>query len=254
MFSEQRKAEIVKQLEKDGSINVNVLAERFCTSKETIRKDLNELERQGVLTRTHGGAVLENRNREYPVMVRGIQETEAKKRICKKAASFIAEGDTLFVDNSSTMLYLPQYIPAQLSITILTNSINFLLETAKMQNHNWLIICLGGILNQSNFSVYGSGALKCAEEYYPSKTFFSCAGVSAQNKVADSSLHEIEVKRMMISRAQQSFLLADATKFKKAGQIFLCGFDDVDCIVTNCTEPAASELMSGSGVKVVHAS
>lgn len=260
MYSEQRKAEIIQLIEQNGSINVNALAERFETSRETIRRDLSDLERQGVLKRTHGGAVLETQGAaasppvEFPVGIRGIQRVEEKNRICRKAASFVREGDTLFVDNSSTLLYLPKYIPADMQITILTNSINFLLEVSKVSHYNWLLICLGGIFKSSNLSVHGAGTLKSAEEYYPSKTFFSCAGISRHNKVADSSLHEIEAKRMMIERAQETFLLADHTKFEKAGQMFLCELSAVNCIVTDpATEEGAADLshLRQAGVNLV---
>lgn len=252
MYSEQRKAEIVRILEEHGSVDVNKIAESFAISRETIRRDLSDLELQGVLKRTHGGAVLDSRNREYPVVVRGIQQVQEKEKLCQKAASFVQERDTLFVDNSSTLLYLPRFLPGKMHITILTNSINFLLEASKIPNHNWLMICLGGILNASNLSVYGPGAVKCAEEYYPDKTFFSCAGISPDNKVADSSLHEIEAKRMMIARAQATYLLADSTKFKKAGPMYLCDFDDVDYIITS-TRAAHGETgyIKQSGVNLV---
>lgn len=233
MYSEQRQMEIAKLIEKEDSVDVGRLAALFGISKETIRKDLTELERQGILKRTHGGAVLESTNREFPIVIRGAQQVEEKKDICKKAASFIQEGDILFVDNSSTLLYLPQYLNPHMNLTILTNSLNFLLEAAKEPNRSWLLICLGGILNPRNHSVYGSGTMKSCEEYYPSKAFFSCAGISAESNVADSSLHEIEAKKMMIARAQKTFLLADHSKLNKAGQIFLCDFEDVDYIISD---------------------
>jgi DeoR family fructose operon transcriptional repressor len=235
MYSEERKAEIRNLIGQKGSIEVNTLAELFQTSRETIRRDLSDLERQGVLRRTHGGAMLDPflmPPPESPVGERGVQQMEEKKFICQKAAGFICSNDTLFIDNSSTMIYLPQYIPADMHITILTNSINFLYETAKVNNYNWLLICLGGVFNSRNLSVHGSDALKNAEPYYPTKTFISCTGISPVNKIADSSPYEVELKRMMVDRAQEVFLLADHTKFKKAGQVFLCDFNSVDHIIT----------------------
>lgn len=117
MYSIERKAEILKFLEQDGKIEVNILAEHFNTSKETIRRDLKDLEAQGALTRTHGGAVsikLQNAQtdtpiHEYPLEVRGIQNYTQKQEICKKAVSFIEDGDTVFVDNSSTTMYLDSF-------------------------------------------------------------------------------------------------------------------------------------------------
>jgi DeoR family fructose operon transcriptional repressor len=245
MYSEERKAEIRSLIGQKGSIEVNMLAELFRTSRETIRRDLSDLERQGALRRTHGGAMLNTSlvsPPESPVGERGVQQMEEKKLICQRAAGFICSNDTLFIDNSSTMIYLPQYIPADMHITIITNSISFLYETSKVNNYNWLLICLGGIFKPRNLSVHGSDTLKNAEPYYPTKTFFSCTGISPVNKIADSSPYEVEVKRMMIDRAQEVFLLADHTKFEKAGQVFLCDFDSVDHIVTG---PAFADLEEG---------
>jgi DeoR family fructose operon transcriptional repressor len=241
MYSEARKAEIRTLIGQKGAVEVNSLAERFQTSRETIRRDLGDLERQGALKRTHGGAMLEPAGPpESPVAERGIRQMEEKNQICRSAAGFICANDTLFIDNSSTMIYLPRYIPPDMHLTIITNSIGFLYETAKVSNYNWLLICLGGIFKSRNLSVHGLDTIKNAEPYYPTKAFISCAGISPINKIADSSPHEAEVKRMMIDRASEVFLLADHTKFVKAGQVFICDFPAVDHIITDKL-PACSE-------------
>jgi DeoR/GlpR family transcriptional regulator of sugar metabolism len=237
MYSEERKAEIKNLITQKGSIEVNMLAERFRTSRETIRRDLSDLERQGALKRTHGGAVLECSPPfllpESPVGEREMQQRDEKKLICRKAAGFIQSGDTLFIDNSSTMIYLPRYLSADIHITIITNSVGLLYEISKVNNYNWLLISLGGIFKPRNLSVYGSDTLKNVEPYYPTKTFVSCTGISPVNKIADSSPHEVELKRMMTSRAQEVFLLADHTKFEKTGQVFFCDFSSINYIITD---------------------
>ncbi len=250
MYNIERKSEIINILEKAGSVNVSFLANKFGTSKETIRRDLNEMEEEGVIRRTHGGAVLSQPStpntpvEEYPLTVRGIQRFQEKNQICKLAASYIKDGDIVFVDNSSTTMYLTKYIPAELHVTIITNSIKILLESAKTSKPNHMLICLGGIFNSSNLSVYGSSSLKNAEIYYPNKAFLSCAGIGQQNILADSSIYEIDTKRMMIDRAPEVFILADYTKFQKTSQIFLCTISDVNYIITDSktTEESISYL------------
>ncbi|OAM92525.1 DNA-binding transcriptional regulator of sugar metabolism, DeoR/GlpR family [Pelosinus fermentans] len=258
MYSVERKSEIITMLEETGSVDVNVLAVKFATSKETIRRDLRDLEKDGVLKRTHGGAVLVEQSHntsnssEYPVGIREIQRFNEKNQICKKAASFIQEGDTIFVDNSSTTIYLSKYIPPEIHVTIITNSIKFLLESIKSPNYNHLIICLGGIFKDRNLSVYGNGTLKSAEEYYPNKAFLSCAGISSHNMLADSSIHEIDVKRMMIEHAQEVFILADHTKFQKGSQIFLSSFSAIDYIITDTqTDKTNLEYLDATNVKLI---
>ncbi|WP_291549978.1 DeoR/GlpR family DNA-binding transcription regulator [Clostridium sp. HMP27] len=260
LYNIERKSEIMNILEKTGSVDVNALALRFGISKETIRRDLKELENAGALKRTHGGAVLIQQSSntpvstEYPVAVRGIQRFNEKNEICKKAASFIKDGDTIFVDNSSTTIYLAKYIPSDIRVTIITNSIKFLLEYTKNPNNNHLLICLSGIFNDSNLSVYGNSTLQSASEYYPNKALMSCSGISPHNMLADSSIHEVDTKRMMIERSQEVFVLADHTKFEKAGQIFLSSFDPIDYIITdNQTDKESLGYLDKTNVKLIFA-
>jgi DeoR/GlpR family transcriptional regulator of sugar metabolism len=128
------------------------------------------------------------------------------------------------------MIYLPRYLSADIHIT---NSIGLLHEISKVNNYNWILISLGGIFKPRNLSVYGSDTLKNVESYYPTKTFVSCTGISPVNKIADSSPHEGELKRMMTSRAQEVFLLADHTKFEKTRQVFFCDFSSMNYIITD---------------------
>lgn len=239
MYSVERKAEIISLLESSGTVDVSDLAVKFQTSRETIRRDLRELEANGIVKRTHGGAVLatqhsnQQKSQEYPVAVRGIQRFNEKNLICQKAASFIEDGDIIFVDNSSTTIYLSKYIPSNIQVTFITNSVNFLLEFAQNPNPNIMLICLGGIFKNSNLSVYGSNTLNSAKEYYPNKAFLSCAAIDTHAMLADTSIHEIDTKRMMIEHAQKVFILADHTKFGKNGSIFLSSADSIDCVITD---------------------
>lgn len=256
MYSIERKSEIITLLEQFGKVDVKDLAEKFCISKETIRRDLGELEKDGIVKRTHGGAVFVNANagggQEYPVAVRGMKRFAEKNSICKAAAAFIKDGDTIFVDNSSTTVYLTKYIPVDLQVTIVTNSIKLLLESVNNSHPNHLYICLGGIFKDSNLSLYGNIALKNAGEFYPSKAFLSCAGISPVNKLADASLHEVDTKRLMIERAQQVFVLADHTKFEKVGSIFLSDFASVDTIITDSkTDLSALDYLKNASVQVL---
>ncbi len=258
MYSVERKAEIISMLEHSGTVDVSDLAQKFNTSRETIRRDLRDLESNGIVKRTHGGAVLAERHnsiqkpQEYPVAVRGIQRFNEKNEICKKAASFIQDGDIIFVDNSSTTMYLSKYIPAGIQVTFITNSIKFLLECSQNPNSNILLICLGGIFKGDNLSVHGNITLRSAEEYYPNKAFLSCAAISSHAMLADTSIHEIDTKRMMIDRAQEVFILADHTKFNKNGPIFLTSAESVDYLITdNQTDTFSLTALSQANVQII---
>lgn len=247
MYSVERKAEIINMLESTGVVDINNLAAKFGVSKETVRRDLRDLEANSIIQRTHGGAVLAKqhnstqKSHEYPIAVRGIQQFNEKNEICRKAASFIQDGDIIFVDNSSTTMYLSKYVSKDIQVTFITNSIKFLLECVQNPNPNVFLICLGGIFNNHNLSVYGNTTIKNAAEYYPNKAFLSCASISSQTMLADTSIYEIDTKRTMIERAQEIYILADHTKFNKNGPIFLSSMDSVNYLITD--EQADSSLL-----------
>lgn len=237
MFNLERRAAIIKILEEQGKVEVAGLSRRFSISRETIRRDLAALEREGILVRTHGGAVYSRegggRVYEYPVSIRGIQRYHEKNDICKFAASLICDGDTIFVDNSSTTVYLARHIPRGIKVTIVTNSIKLLMEAVRIPNPDLHYICLGGAFKESNLSLYGSATVRFGSEYYPGKSFMSCAGISPDGLVTDSSIQEVDTKRMMIEHSQEFYLLADYTKFSALGQVFLTRLSSGSRIITD---------------------
>lgn len=261
MYNLERQSEIMYRLKSNGSVTVAELAQFFHISRETIRRDLCELEESGALKRTHGGAVLQwasspdhRKNHESPIQVRNIQNVEEKRLICKAAASVIQDGDTIFIDNSSTCLSLYKYIPPDIQVTFITNSISFLLECSKNQNPNHTVVCLGGIFKNSNLSIYGNIAIENAAHYYPNKAFFSCTGINSSNHITDSGIHEIDIKKALLLHSQTKYLLADYTKFNQVGQVYLMDLAEIDYIITDSkTDLAQLAYLKYSNVEVLAA-
>lgn len=255
MYSIERQAQILSLLEAHGQVNVAELAVQLGASRETIRRDLAELEKSGVLRRTHGGAVSGNllaSGGEYPLNIRGIRNFREKLDICRKAASLIEDGDLIFVDNSSTCVPLAGFIPEALHVTVLTNSISLIVEAAKSPRENHTYICLGGVFKPSNLSLHGSMALKNARDYFPSKAFMSCTGVNMEQGVfADGSINEVDTKRLMLERSEQGILLADHSKWERNGNVFLARFESVDAIVTDKPEAELRPLAS-AGIRILY--
>ncbi len=236
MYTIERKSAIVSLLERDKKVDVNEMAAYFGISKETIRRDLRDLEQEGLLTRTHGGAVLNEtgrENNEFPLLIRGMRNSEEKNKICRRAARFIEDGDTIFVDNSSTTLNLINYIDKHITVTVITNSIQVLLESAQNPRNNILLICLGGIFRPNNFSTYGNISIEAGKTFYPNKSFISCSGIHPTKFLTDTSVYEVETKRSMMQQSTQTYLLADYTKFTKTGTVFLTDLDSISTIVTD---------------------
>jgi DeoR family transcriptional regulator, fructose operon transcriptional repressor len=256
MYSIERKSEILKILEQSGKVDVNDLSRQFNASKETIRRDLRDMEVDGVLKRTHGGAVFISTAtqgpQEFPLHIREIQHFAEKDAICKLAASFIEPGDSIFIDNSSTCINLVKYIPAEYQVTVITNSIKVLMESSRNKNPDHLIICLGGFFNESNLSLYGNIAQKNAGDYYPNKAFMSCAGIYPPDQLVDSSFLEVDTKRLMIERSREVFMLVDNSKFKRNGQVFLADISTIHTVITdNQIQPDQLVFLENAGIRTL---
>lgn len=237
MYGIQRQSLILEMIEAEGEVEVTALSEKFGTSKETIRRDLREMEKSGLLTRTHGGAVSANvvvsEGYEYPLLVRGLQKYDEKQMICRSTVPLLEDGDTIFLDNSSTTMSLMKYIPTHLKITIVTNSIQIILEAGKLKNPNTVVMSLGGIFYEKNYSLTGVLAMNSANNFFPDKAIMSCRGINKHSGMTDASIYEIEVKRKMLENAKQFILMADYSKFGLTGAIHLGGLDEIDILVTD---------------------
>lgn len=237
MFNIERQSVILDLLSQFGKVDVKELARRFSTSNETIRRDLREMEAAGLLKRTHGGAVFLKGNRsegyEYPLLARGAQNFKEKQLICKAAATLLEDGDTIFLDNSSTTMSLLQFVPSDIRITVVTNSIQIMLEASKFNKENIVVIGIGGVLNQKNYSLTGLLSVDFARNFFPDKAFMSCRGVDEKSGMTDASILEIDVKRVMLRRSKQFVLLADYSKFGLIGAVFMGDLKEVDYVITD---------------------
>jgi Transcriptional regulators of sugar metabolism len=255
MYNIERQYAIVDILEKNSKVSVNDLAEHFQISRETIRRDLKEMEISGLIKRTHGGCVaIPNKDDryEYPLIVRSKYHNEAKIAICKKAAEYIADGDTIFIDNSSSCLNLLKFIDPNLKVTIITNSIQLLLESSKYTNDNIVIISLGGVFRANNFSLYGLLSQNNASSFYPVKSFLSCRGVCEDSGFTEVGIYEVETKRIFLEHSKELFFLIDSSKFGDAGSFHLTDISTANYIVTdNKIEQKYVDMVAKHDVKLI---
>lgn len=247
-YSIERKNRILDILEAEGRVEVEFLAQDMNVSKETIRRDLRELEEESLLKRTHGGAVCPDSPHqtaeEYPYLIREIQFLEEKEKICRKAASLIKNGDTIFIDNSSTNIAILKYINPEYSVTIITNSVRILLESTRQENDNFVYILLGGIFRCKNYSCTGDIANEIANRFRPSKAFISCYGIDKEGLLFDSSMYEMEVKKILLRHTEKVYITADHSKLGRTGGMQLSTLNQVNYLICDCplTEEMQKEM------------
>lgn len=233
MLAVERRAKIEQLILKNKSVLVLELAKQFDVTTETIRSDLEKLEKQGVLVRTYGGATLvETLEPEMEIHKRDTVNFEGKQSIGKCAADMIKEGETVFLDASTSSLHLARNIKDKKGITVITNAEKIVAELAECDNIR--VICTGGMLHKKNMSYIGRIVEETIREnYYANKVFFSCRGVTLSRGLMESTEAEAEIKKAMIESSESAIFLCDKQKLGRLGVPVISSLDRIDCIITD---------------------
>ncbi|PRX27191.1 DeoR family transcriptional regulator [Orenia metallireducens] len=232
MIAEERRKEIIKIINEENAVKVKDLSKAFKVTDETIRSDLNKLEEENLLKRTHGGAIAIDTNSELSFHIRENKYKKEKKEIAKRACQFINPGDTIFMDASTTCLYLAkELIDFEQNINIITNSNRIVYELSK--NENISVISTGGLLRRSSLSFVGPLANKNINNYYANKAFLSCKGISVERGATEINELETETKSNMVKRANEVIILANHTAFNEIGLSQFATLDEIDKIITD---------------------
>ncbi len=210
MLQLQRQNDLMELLKKEKNLTVKELCARLYCSPATVRRDLAELEAQGVIRRSFGGAVLnESFFDQQPLALRGIRNTEKKQRIAAHAATLLQGGETVFIDASSTSYFLAPYLKEIPEVTVITNNphLNIVLSELRIRNY-----CTGGKMLDSSVALVGSEAERFVSGIRADVFFFSARGY-ANGTVTDSSKEERDIKIAMLAHSSRHIFLCDSTKF-----------------------------------------
>ena len=232
----QRREKIIQDLHREKKVFVSKLATDFGVTEETIRRDLEKLEKEGVLTRNYGGAVLNAQiHEDLPYKTRNTRNLEKKIKLANLLLPLIKDGDTIMADSSSTVFEALKIIdPERNHLTIITNSV-FLLQEFNDSDHT--IISTGGTLRKKASSLNGSVTRQTILNYNVDVALFSCKGASMMNGITDSNEPACEVKRAMNKQATKTILLVDSSKFDKVGFVHMFNFEEIDYLLTD-TKPS----------------
>lgn len=250
MLAAERRQMMISMVHADKRVLVSELSDKFNVTEETIRRDLEKLEKEGIVTRTYGGAILNSHtNEDLPFTTRNATNSEIKQQIASKALDLIHDGDTLMMDPSSTSYELMKLLHQRKNLTVITSSIHILHE---FLNSGIQIISTGGTLRPRSMSLVGTNAEEIVKKYNVDKVVMSCKALFLGKGVMDSNEPECELKKAMLRQASKVLLLADHSKFNKTAFVKLMEFDEIDALITDREpEPAWMDMLKEKEIEVV---
>ena len=231
MFALERQKKILELLSVEGAVTVSNLSSVLSVTEETVRRDLEKLEKQEALRRTHGGAVpIDETTHELSLEKRKSTNIEAKQALAKIAVDHIVSGDTIFLDASTTTFFIARELKKSKNITVITNSLRVVAELSC--NPEIKTIAVGGVVSD-NQSFVGSLAEKSIEDnYVASKMFFSSKGFTAEAGILESNDKECGIKQKMLRNSGIRYYLCDSSKIGRIGFVKLASFEEIDYIIT----------------------
>lgn len=236
MLASERHREILSRLSSIGGVRVAQLASELNVTQETIRRDLEKLDAEGKLVRTHGGAMaVETDRRELPLDVRETINLEQKRLIARRAVRELAPGDVIALDASSTAHELAKVIP-DIPITVVTNALP--VAHALLDRPAVRVIITGGILDRPSMSMVGPLAEQSLERFHVQKLFFSCRGLDLARGLSVTADEHAGIKRRMIDLCEKAYLLIDSSKFDVRSVEFFAPIEEMDMIVTDDGSPS----------------
>lgn len=236
MLAAERRNRILEKLQDEKKVVVSELSVLFEVSEETIRRDLDKLDKQGLATKSYGGAVLnENTNLDMPFNVRKKRNMQGKSQIAEQMAGLIQEGEHIIVDPSTTAVAIVKALKNRKRLTVVTNSIEVLVELSDVSG--WDIISTGGTLRENYLALVGPKATDVIRSFHADRAIISCKGVDLEQGITDSNEMFSQVKQTMLNSAEQRILAVDHTKFGKVAFSRICGLSSIDMVVTDIRPP-----------------
>ena len=228
---------IMTALRVGSSVRIADLAARFGVSTETVRRDLDELSRQGLVDRTYGGAAPAAAFREAAVDERARERIDERRRIGACTAGLIEDGDVLMIDSGSTTVHFSQQLAAAAPrVTVLTNCLGVALALGPLSETR-VVLCPGDYHVQEG-GVFGPETAAFLQRFRATKAIIGASGLTAEGPVELNSA-ATWVKRMMIERAARRFLLLDESKLGALSIETVCPLEQIDALVTSAPPPAA---------------
>lgn len=253
MFPAERQGRILEVLAEQRGVRVSALSELLGVSEMTIRRDLERLEGDGLLSRTHGGAILKQHIVEEPRYANNVStHLVEKQRIAKAAAAMIGAGETVFLGSGTTATQVLLHVDPQLEARIVTHNVG---AVSSAQDKALDVILAGGLYRQRTNTLEGATAIEAVNSFHASRFILGADGLSLEEGVTTASIGLAGVERAMIRQTRgEVIVLADRSKIGAVGDFVICTLDDVQTVVVDeGVEEDVRDEMLRRGLRVVTA-
>ena len=252
MLALERQKRILEILSVEGVVMVSKLSVELGVTEETVRRDLEKLEAKEMLRRTHGGALpMDDGNYEFSLEKRKTLNVEAKQALARKAIQYIATGDTVFLDASTTTFYMAKELKTMKNITIITNSIRVINELSGVEGIK--VIAVGGIVSNNQSLVGAMAENYITDNYFADKMFFSSRGIGENSIILEGNEQECFIKQSMLKNSRAHYYLCDKSKIGRVGYMRLSTFENIQYLVTDGeVEGQLKETLDEYGVTVIN--
>ena len=229
----ERQKKMMEYIEANTSAQIHELAERFHVSEATVRRDLDDLDQQGALRRTHGGAIKVDRSTSYESVYseKISQMLDEKHRIADAAAKMVHPGDTVMIDSGTTTFFVAQALSHHENLTIITNDLYIAYQTP-IHSSSTLIVT-GGTRRQGRQELVGTVTENFIRDTHVDIAFIGVDGIDLTGGATNANFAEVGVKRLMLHSATHSVIVADHTKFGRVALARICDLTEADMILAD---------------------
>jgi len=247
----ERQKQILSLLTRHGSLSVSEIVEQFSISKATARRDLESLASQGKAQRVHGGVIaVEQAPPELPILERENEQADEKARIGLAAASLVADKETVFLGSGTTVLEVARNLRTRKNLTVITNSLPVLNALAGAEGIT--VICLGGMLRDSELSFIGHITEQALNEIRADKVIMGTRGVSLEHGLTNDYLQETLTDRAILKIGREVILVADHTKVNRVATALLAPLDSMQTLVTDSkADKKFIQVLKKQGIQVL---
>ncbi len=252
MLAQERYEFIIETLNRDSVVKVSKLIKELNVSIETIRRDLEHLEKEGILERVYGGAIPKKVSVDKLSFQKREEEFKQEKiEIANTAIRYINEDESIALNDSTTNVEIAKLIKKRFNkLTVITNSLAITTELANSQGIK--VILAGGLLNSKECAFYGEFAKEILRNFIVDKAFIGVGGVSLSRGITDHDFHTVEIQRLLMEISKEAIILADSSKIEHVSLTKISEIENVSFIITDSNvDKNIIEKYLKSGIEII---